>query len=49
MQLNDLLQVNKDVLDVLWGEDTVSVQSLVENTVQHLQPPQVGALGVEQL
>lgn len=49
VQLDDLLQVNKDVFDVLWGEDAVSVQPLVENTVQHLQRPQVCSLSVEQL
>ena len=49
VQLNDLLQVNKDVFDVVGGEDAVSVQPLVENPVQHLEHPEVGALGVEQL
>ena len=49
VQLDDLLQVDEDALDVLWRQDGVSVQSLVENTVQHLQCPQVSALSVEQL
>lgn len=49
MELNDFLQVNKDVSDVLWREDAVSVQPLVEHTVQHLQHPQVSTLSVEQL
>lgn len=49
VQLNDFLQVNKDVFDVFWREDTVSVQPLVENTVQHLQRPQVCTFSVEQL
>lgn len=49
MQLNDFLQVNEDVFDVFWWEDTVSVQPLVENTVQHLQRPQVCTLSVEKL
>ena len=39
MQLNDLLQVDKDVFDVFWGEDAVPVQPLVENAIQHLQHP----------
>lgn len=49
VQLDDLLQVDEDALDVLWRQDGVSVQPLVENTVQHLQRPQVSALSVEQL
>lgn len=49
MQLNDFLQVNEDVFDVFWWQDTVSVQPLVENTVQHLQRPQVCTLSVEKL
>lgn len=49
VQLDDFLQVNKDVSDVLWRENTVSVQPLVEDTVQHLQRPQVRSLRVEQL
>lgn len=49
MQLDDFLQVNKDVSDVLWGENTVSVQPLVEDAVQHLQCAQVRPLRVEQL
>lgn len=49
MQLDDLLQVNEDVSDVLSGQDSVSVQSLVENAVHYLQCPQVGSLSVEQL
>lgn len=49
VQLNDFLQVDKDVLDVLWWEDPIAVHPLVENGVQHLQLPQVGTLSVEQL
>lgn len=49
VQLNDFLQVNKDVFDVFWREDSISVQPLVENTVQHLQRPQVCTFSVEQL
>lgn len=49
VQLNDFLQVDEDVLDVLWWEDPVPVHPLVENGIQHLQLPQVGTLGVEQL
>lgn len=49
VKLNDFIQVGKDVFDVFWGENTVSVQPLIENTVQHLQHPQMGSLSVEQL
>lgn len=49
VQLDNFLQVDEDVLDVLWGEDPVPVHPLVENSIQHLQLPQVGAFGVEQL
>lgn len=49
VQLNDFLQVDEDVLDVLWWEDPIAVHPLVENGVQHLQLPQVGTLSVEQL
>lgn len=49
MQLDDFLQVTKDVFEVFWWKDTVSVQPLAENTVQDFQHPQVGALRVEQL
>lgn len=49
MKLNDFLQVDKDVLYVFWWKDAIPVQPLAENTVQHLQHPQVGTLSVEQL
>lgn len=49
MQLNDVLQVDKDVFDVFWREDSVPIHTLVEDGVQHLQLPQVGSLSVEQL
>lgn len=49
MQLNYFLQVYKNELNVFRREDGVSLQSLVKNTVQHLQCPQVSALSVKQL
>lgn len=49
VQLNDLLQVNKDVFYVFRRKDAVSVQPLTENTVQDPQHAQVSALSVEQL
>lgn len=49
MQLNDFLQVDKDVFDVFWREDSVPIHPLVEDGIQHLQLPQVGPLSVEQL
>lgn len=49
MQLDDFLQVNKDLSDVLRRKDAVSVQPLAENTVQDLQHAQMSALSVEQL
>lgn len=49
VQLNDFLQVYKNELDVFRREDAVSFQPLVENTVQHLQRPQVSTFSVKQL